>query len=306
MPDLGFIDDNFVHAFENNFVHLSQETAEDIRATATVRNGVRGKTYNVERIGGVEMIEITSRHQPTQLTPFIHSRRRLTMSDYGLSEVLDDIDEVKLLVSPQSDYAAEFAKAYNRRLAQTIVNAINGNAIAVSQDDTTTNVALPAGQSIANGSTGMTVAKLRQAGRILDVNGVAAGDRTLLISPYGVEHLLRDSQITSSDYMTLNALAAGTIPNGAMVMGFRVMKVTDALGGGRTMASPILPKSANVRSCFVYHRNSVRLAIARDYETEMPKDPSIWNNLRVMVKVSHGAVRVEDEAVVKIDIDESV
>lgn len=308
MADFGFIDDAFVHAFENNILHLSSEAADGVRESVRLRTGIRGKTYNIERIRGVEMVEITSRHQPTVLTPFTHSRRRATLNDYGLSEVLDDIDEVKMIVSPESDYAQEFARAYNRRVAQTLYAAMTGSAITVDQSDTTGTAALPSGQAIANGSAGLTVAKVRQAARILDVNGVSSDGRTAAVSPYGIEQLLRDTQVTSSDFSTLNALREGgsRALAGKTWYGFNWLVLTDALGGGAVMASPILPKAANIRSCFFYAKNSTVMWIARDLQTEMPRDPSIWNNLRVMTKVSIGAVRVEDEAVVKVDIDESV
>lgn len=300
------IDVAFVHAFENNVHNLAQEGADWIKGAARLKTGIRGKTYSIERIAGVEMVEITSRHQDTQLTPFTHTRRRLSLADYGLSEMLDDIDEVKMLISPESDYAANFAKSYNRRTAQTLFVAMNGNATAVANDDTTSNVALPSGQQIANGGTGMTMAKLRQANRIFDVNGIPAEDRWIAVSPYAIEDLLADAQVTSADYTTLRALMTGGIPDGSYFMGYKWKKITDALGAGAAMASPILPKTGNVRSCFAWHKNAMCLALARDFQVEMVRDPSKWNNLRVIVKVSQGAVRVEDEGVVKIDIDESV
>ncbi len=299
------IDVAFVQQFDANIHQLAQEDAQAIRNAVRVKPGVRGKNYKIERLNGIEMIPINSRHSTTTLTPFTHSRRQLSVADYGLSEMIDDLDEVKMLISPQSDYAQNFAKAYNRKIARIITTAMLGNALSVGNDDTTTNVALPAAQQIANSGTSMTMAKLRQASYILDNNGIPPTDRFLAMSPYASRSLLADSQITSADYSSLQALKNGRIPDGAQFMGFTFMTMTDALGAGATMADPILPKAGNIRSCLAWHKNSACLGIARDFTVEMPRDPSYWNNLRVIVKVSAGAVRVEDQGVVQIDIDET-
>jgi hypothetical protein len=299
------VDVAFVHAFEATIYTLSQEMGEMWRSAVRIRSGIKGKTFNVERLQGVEAVQILSRHADTDLTPFIHTRRRLTLADFGLSEMIDDIDEVKMLISPENDYARNFAYAYNRQTALTITTAMLGSALSVSAADAVTSVALPSGQAIANGGTNMTIAKLRQAYRILDVNGVRTEGRHIAVSPFAIEKLLSDSQVTSADFSSLQALMTGTIKEGAIYMGFQWLKVTDALGGGTTMASPILPKSGNIRTCIAWQRDAVTANLARDFNTEMVRDPGKWNNLRIIVKFVQGAVRVEDEAVVSIGIDES-
>lgn len=313
------IDQAFVHAFDATMQHLSSEGAENIRSTVRNRPGVRGKTFNIERISGVEPIEITSRHQTTQLTPFPHSRRRLTVGDWGLSEMIDDIDKVKMLISPESDYARGFAMSYNRRSMQTIFRAMTGNSIAVDNADTQTNIALPAAQfSAGTAGTGLTMANIRTAKQNLDDNGVDPGNRHAACVPAGIRQLLADSTVTSSDFSTLNALSTGGIPDGSLWMGFRWHMIADAMGAGTTTQAAgsqtgwtgtipgILPRggtgnpnsvtNTNMRGCCFWGKNSMVFSPARDFQVEMPRDPSIWNNLRVMVKVSQGATRVEDEA----------
>src|SRR5689334_14578430 len=299
------VDTAFIHAFDENLLTLSQEAAEGWTGYVRTKAGQKGKTLSVERLQGVEAQPILSRHASTGFTPFTHSRRRLTIADFGLSEIIDDIDDMKMLISPESDYARGFAKAYARKTARTITTAMLGNALDVSSNDTVSSLALPSGQQISNGSTNMTMAKIRQANRILDVNGISESDRHIAVSPFAIEKLMSDSQVTSSDFSTLQAIRFGRIQENATFMGFQWHIVTDALGAGTTMADPILPKSGNVRSCIAWQKNAVVFAEQRGFQSEMPRDPSIWNNLRVLVKFSQGAVRVEDEGVVQIDIDET-
>lgn len=298
-------DVNFKQSFEDTLILLAQENPTSFRGAVRVKSGLKSKRHHFDRLGGIEMEPVTARHQDTPLTPLTHSRRSVMFTDYALAELIDDLDEVRGLPSPESDYTRQFAAAYNRRVAQTIVAAAVGNATSTSSSDAASDVALPTGQIIANGGTGMTMAKLRQAARILDVNGVPSVDRYLAVSPFAIEDLLADTTVTSSDYMTLNALQAGTIPDGSMIMGFKTIKVTDALGGGSAMASPILPKSGNIRQCLAWSKNALGLALVRDLITEIDKRPDKMNSTQVLVKVSIGAVRIEDEAVVRVDIDES-
>ena len=299
------VDTAFAQRFADMILALAQEEAEGWRNSVRERPIQGAKAYNIDRGGGVEMTPITSRHADTVNTFIPHSRRKLTVLSYGLAEIIDDIDEVQMLVDPQSFYTQQFAKAWNRRLARTITTAMLGNALAVANDDSTTNVALPAGQQIANGGTNMTLAKLRQANRILDVNGFPRRDRHIAVSPFAIEKLLSDSQFTSGDFNSLGNVMSGGDMNGKNYYGFQWHITTDALGGGAAMADPILPKSGNIRTCIAWYKDSVTCGISRDLQVEVPRDPTLWNNRRPMVKTVLGAVRNEDEGVVSVAIDES-
>ena len=71
-------------------------------------------------------------------------------------------------------------------------------------------------------------------------------------------------------------------------------------------ASPILPKTGNIRSCFAYHKGAVGLSIGKEATPEVDKRPDLMNLWQVLVQGSLGAVRILDAGVVQIDIDESV
>lgn len=305
------VDIAFTHAFHDLIVSLYAEDPMGIRETVRVRTGVIGKSDNWERIGGTELVAVTNRHQATPHTEMAHSRRRVMLADFAGAEYRDTLDQVKMMIDPTNEYTQNLVRAWRVRVAKTIVTALGGNSVVVANDDTTSNSALPASQAIANGGTGMTMAKLRQANRILDNAGVPSEDRTLLLSAFAVEDLMADSQVTSSDYSTLNAITNGTIPQGARFMGYRVIKVSDAVPDDTAVltngtASPILPKVGNIRTCFAYHKSAVGLSIAKEATPEIDKRPDLMNLWQVLVQGSLGAVRILDGGVVDIDLDESV
>lgn len=303
------VDISFVPALQDTIVSLYALDPMAIRSSVRVRN-ITGKTDKWERLGGVELVQVTTRHQATPHTPMTHSARLAILSEFAGAEYLDQLDQVKMLIDPKSEYTRNLEMAWRRRVARTVVSALNGNAISVDNADARTNVALPASQVIANGGTGFTMAKWRQANRILD-NAGAEGQRTALLSAYAIEDLLADSTVTSSDYSQLNALKNGTIPQGSQFMGCSVVKIGDAvpddnavLTGGT--ANPILPKAGNIRTCFIYQHDAVGLSIAKDVTVEVDRRSDLMNLWQVLVQGSLGCTRILDAGVVTIDIDESV
>ena len=236
------------------------------------------------------MSAIVSRHADTPLSNVPHSRRRVTFQDFALGELIDDIDEVKMLIDPQSAYAQLFAYSKNRQIDDLIVTAFTGNSISVANDDTTSNVALPSAQQIANGGTGLTLAKLRQAKQILDTSDVPDEDRYFVYSPIGLQQVLADSQLTSTDYNSVRALERGGVEN---FLGFRWIKSTR------------LTVASSIRTCIAWHKNGMGLGILLDKSVEVDKRPDKNNSTQVLLKLTAGAVRIEEALVVQLDIDET-
>ncbi|MGH6782816.1 MAG: phage capsid protein, partial [Sphingomonadaceae bacterium] len=154
--------------------------------------------------------------------------------------------------------------------------------------------AMLAANQIANGGTNLTMAKIRQSARILNVSDVEQEGRYFHYSPQGMEKLLADTQVTSSDFSTIQALTFGTFPMDAMWMGFK------------WRMSTVLPISGNIRSCIAYQKNAVGLAVGLFQDIRVNEAPHKWNNVQVVLKLSAGAVRTDEAGVVQIDIDESV
>ena len=56
----------------------------------------------------------------------------------------------------------------NRKIDSLIINAARGNSFSIDEDDTATAIALPAGQKVAVGGTGLTLAKMISGLEILN------------------------------------------------------------------------------------------------------------------------------------------
>ena len=95
-----------------------------------------------------------------------------------------------------------------------IGRAMDDSIIAAALDSASTgkagatSTALPAGQKVAVGSqaTGLTIAKLVSAKKILDQNNVDPSiKRFIAVHPEQVEDLLNSTTVTSSDFNTVDS-----------------------------------------------------------------------------------------------------
>tara|TARA_Y100000310_G_scaffold44873_1_gene41867 strand:+ start:467 stop:1345 length:879 start_codon:yes stop_codon:yes gene_type:complete len=282
----------FVHQYDANFQHLSQQETARLRSAVRVKDGVKGTSTTFERIGTVSMQKRTSRHQDTHLVDTPHTRRRVFLDPYEVGDLIDDEDEVRILIDPDSAYAQAFVYAGARQLDDFVVTAMNGNATAVTATEsaeTATTVALPSAQKVAAASTGLTLAKLRAATRILDGAEVPKGDRWIAYDALGLEDILGDSTATSADYNSVRLLMSADI---------------DTFHGFKWLHSERLPDNSGSDGSLFYawHRRGVGLAFGFDIKTEMTIRTDKSNSLQVLTKLMAGAVRIEDAMVVEMDV----
>ena len=111
-----------------------------------------------------------------------------------------------MLIDPTSTYANAAAYAIGRAMDDSIIAAALDSASTGKAGATST--ALPAGQKVAVGSpaTGLTIAKLVSAAKILDTNSVDKSiKRYIAVHPEQVEDLLNSTTVTSSDFNTVDS-----------------------------------------------------------------------------------------------------
>ena len=106
----------FVQKFADNFQHLAQQQGSKLRETVRVHENVVGKYDHFDRIGQTSARLITSRHADTPLIDTPHSRRRVVLSDWSWADLVDRLDEQKMLVSPTSEYLKAGVNAMGRSM----------------------------------------------------------------------------------------------------------------------------------------------------------------------------------------------
>ena len=284
---------SFVEQYSSNIAMLSQQMGSKLRSSVDVEK-VTGKNAFFDQVGVTAAQLRTSRHGDTPQIDTPHSRRRLSLADYEWADLVDDVDKVRMLVDPTSSYARAAAAAMNRAMDDVIITAFNASANTGVAGGTST--ALPSGQKTATSdqSDGLTIAKLLAAKKILDNNDVDPSlKRYIVCGPQQISDLLGTTQVTSSDYNTVKALAEGSINS---YLGFEFI-----------MSTRLNKDATNTtdRLVFAYTEDAIKLGIGKDISAKISERADKSYSTQVYYCMSLGAVRMEEEKVVQIPCHEA-
>lgn len=281
-----------VQGFTNGFYSLSQQRHSRFENYVRTDGDVRGKWIWFQRLGAIEMVERTSRHQDTNIVENPHSRRGCALKDYEAAALLDPQDLHRMIDDPMNSYVQNAVFASNRNKDSVILRAVNGTAVSADEDDAQTSNALPSAQKIAAGGTGLTLAKLEQAREILALSEAKMPEDEmelpLAVSPKQMTNLLNITEVKSIDYNDGKALTKGRV---ARFMGF-VFIETNRLS----------TNSAGARLCVTWKPSAIgfRMPDGSEGKQSIDKRPDKGNALQALNQQSLGGVRIEDEGVVEI------
>ena len=274
----------FVEQYSSNIQMLSQQKGSILRDKVRLES-VTGKNAFFDQVGSVTATVRSSRHSDTPQADTPHSRRRVTLVDYEFADLIDDLDKVRMLADPTSSYAMAAAYAMGRAMDDNIIAAATGTASTGVAGATST--VLPAGQIIAEASTGrFTIAKLREAKEILDLADVDPSlPRHIVVGPKQITDLLGTTEVTSSDFNTVKALASGDINS---FLGFNFV-VSNRLAVG-----------TNIRDCIAFVNDGIALAVGKDVTARIDERADKGYATQVYYSAAFGATRMEENKVVKI------
>ena len=276
----------FVQQYSANVQMLSQQMGSLLRDKVRVESVV-GKNAFFDQVGSVTAVEKTSRHSDTPQIDTPHSRRRVSLADYEFADLIDQQDKVRLLIDPTSSYAQAAAMAMGRAIDDVIITAALGTAYTGETGSTSTS----AQSAIAHGSTGLTIAKLRTAKQTFDLGDVDPSiPRHIIVSPKQITDLLGTTEVTSSDFNTVKALANGEINS---FLGFNFI------------VSNRLSLSGSTRSCIAYAQDGIALAVGKDVQARIDERADKSYATQVYYCMSIGATRMEEAKVVEVQATES-
>ena len=279
---------SFVEQYSANVQMLSQQMGSVLRGAVDVES-IKGKNAFFEQIGSVTAQVRTSRHGATPQIDTPHSRRRLNTATYEWADLIDDADKIRMLIDPTSSYAKAAAAAMGRAMDDVIIAAALGTSYTGVSGGTST--ALPSGQKIVHGSAGLTVAKLLSAKKILDENDVDPSiKRYCVVSPEQVEDLLNTTEVKSSDYNTVKALAQGDLNS---FLGFTFLT-----------SNRLTEDATPDRQVIAFAADGIKLGIGKDITAKISERDDKSYSTQVYYSMDLGATRMEEEKVVEIACEE--
>ena len=296
----------FVDQFKANIMLLSQQKAAKLRGCCRPES-ITGDTMYVEIIGPKDSQLRGARHGATPISDADHTRRKLSMVDYVVpADLIDKPDRLKMLIDPQSVYVQNQTFSLNRRIDDVVIAALGGSAYEGHAGGTTigysavgecrvvqsTGAVAAAGTAHATGSeTALTIAKLLTCKELLDDAEIDdERQRYFLTNPHNLNQLMNTTEVKSSDYNTVKALAQGYVDT---FMGFKFIKSTRLVVGADT----------DCRRSYAFAQDAIVLAVAEEPTVSIDLRPDLLNSTQVYSTLSIGATRVEGPAVVSIELD---
>ena len=305
-----YLTEAFVQQYVDTFHTVGQQQRSRLENLVRRKPGnIVGESFAIDILGTASATFNPARGADLEYQNQDVARRIAYMRDAVSADLITDFDKLKLLIEPTNQYIQNGLKAINRAKDQVILDAALGSIILKNG----TSSALPSGQKIANGGTGLTLAKLRQAKILLDdaeqdsseffqMTGIRMTkdaewgnlqmpSYVIVATSQQIDNLLADTTITNSDYNSVKALVAGAINT---FMGFQFVRVPAAL----------LPKASTIRSIVAFSPNALEFGVGLD-STSMVERIANKDAWQVLSKGSFGCGRAEDAGVVQIDCVES-
>ncbi len=281
----------FVQQYSANVQMLSQQMGSRLRDAVRLETVV-GKNAFIDQIGSVTAQLRSSRHADTPQIDTPHQRRRLSIASYEFADLIDDQDKVRMLIDPTSSYAQAAAAAMGRAMDDVVITAALGTASTGETGsgsatlDATNNMV-----GSASSNDGLTIAKLTEAKRKMDLNDVDPSiPRYIAVGPKQIEDLLGTTQVTSSDFNTIKALVQGDVDT---FMGFQFI-----------MTNRLSIDSNDIRSCFAWAEDGIKVAMGKEPTARIDERADKSYATQVYYCQTLGATRMEETKVVEVLCEE--
>lgn len=302
-----------VKQYGANVYHTAQQKGSKFEQFCRTET-INGTSKFLDILGPTSAQDRTTRNPDTPNVQMFHNRRMITMSDKDWGTLIDDMDKLRMIHMPESDYLMAAVNAFGRKKDDMFVNSFI--APAYEDVDGGTSVAFPNAQKIAavndagNALSDLNIRTLLLAKEKFDSADIDPDlPRYMAIGPKQLKSLLSTTQITNVDYNTVKALVEGkvdTFLGFKFIMSNRLLKQaygSYTLSTGEYNASGTATSTDN-RLCLAWCGDAMIRGMGQDVTTEIAKraDKSFSNQL--YIKMSLGFMRMEDVKTLVINCKE--
>jgi hypothetical protein len=290
------VDQVFVSTFESILRHLAQQMPSRLRSKVTER-GTNSEEHNWERLGSAEAQVKTTRLQATPVQDWPWSRRVSVPTTYDVGDSTEQEDIVQMIIDPNSNLAQSQGYAMRRAYDDEIIAAATGTAL----DGDGVAQAFPDAQKVFGTAvdvydTPITYDIITQVTeRFLDNDIDPDEPKCFVIGPVQARKILQLTEATSGDFNAVRPLTTqGYVQNW---MGYEWIVST-------RLNHPTAPGTDI--DCFVMTKKALGLMVDRDITSRIAEDPSISFAWRIYSFMTIGAVRVEDEHIVQVQLADTI
>jgi len=266
----------FVTLFDAEVKQAYQAKAQLVGAVRQ-RRGVEGSTVKFPKVGkGIATVRVPQ----SDVTPLnvAFSQVTATLTDWNAAEYSDIFNQAKVNFDERQELVQVVANAIGRRQDQIILDALAASSTANVVDE-----------NEGGTDTGLNVAKLRAAKKLLDKNNVPMDNRHIIIHANSLASILGETSVTSADFNTVRALVSGELNT---FLGFTFHTIGDRAEGG-------LPIANSERKLWAFHRDAIGYAEGIAPRTEIHYIPEKTSFL-VNAVFSAGAIAIDAEGIVEV------
>lgn len=283
------IDNVYVQTYESYLRHLAQQGVARLRPWC-MEVSVQSEGHNWERIASTTASKKTTRKTPTPDDNTAFSRRKSIPVTYHTGDVTENSDIVQMIVDPNSNFAKAQSMAMKRAFDDEIIAA----AVGASRDGDGNSVTFPAGQVVGDGSAAISYDMITEVTEKFMSNDIDPDEgKVFVIGPKQARKLLQLTEATSGDYNALRPLTS---------KGY----IESWMGYTWLLSTRLLAPDTDELDCFAMTRRALGLQINRDIWARISEDPSISYAWRIYCEMTIGAIRVEDEHLVKVHVADTV
>ena len=303
------IDTVYVNTYEKIVRHLAQQGITRLRPWVMER-GEQSEEHNWERLGSQEATVkdsgaaspgfdptfygnsgASTRNLATPINDSPWSRRSNQVLTMHIGDLVEQEDPVQMIVDPNSNIARHQGMAMRRAHDDAIIEA----AVGDSRDGAGAPVGFPGGQFVNNTGSPISLDAVTEVTETFLENDIDPDEeKVFVIGPAQARKLLQITEATSADFNGLRPLqSAGIVTNW---MGYTWIVSTRLQS----------PDSGTNRDCFAMTKRAIGMNINRDITARIAEDPSVSFGWRVYCYSTFGAIRVEDEHIVKLRVTDAL
>lgn len=298
------ITESFVQEFGANVYMLSQQKGSKLRPYVRSET-VHAKSKAFDRIGAVEMVTKAGRHSNTPQMDTPHSRRWVDLVDKEWADLIDDLDKVRVLNDPTSEYVMAAMWAGGRAMDKAILNAADMTVITGEERGGT--AILPDSQSYAaNNGTAFTNLNVKTLIAVKGKFGYNDIDEEIplhiAVTQSQIDSLLGETQVTSADYNTIKALVRGEVDS---FMGFKFHRTnlvnTELTTRAAAPATGVFGSGSSTqgfRKCVAWAQDGLILGVGSDLKAKISERDDKSYATQAYVSMAIGSTRMEEVKVV--------
>lgn len=284
---------HYAQQYADSINLLLQQKGSRLADTVTPKSITGAKAaVPVDQIGKVEATQRTTRYPSLVPADTPTDRPWVYPSDWDWNDMIDSIDKLRTLNDPQSSYVQNGTYAMGRVKDRLILAACFADRKTGEAGATTTS--FPAANQVAvnfgaAGNVGLTVAKMREAKRLLMAYEVDIETDPLTMPVKAKQHdnLLAEIQVISLDFNEKPVMMEG--------------KITRFLGINLKHTELLNADASGYDRVPVYAKSGITLATWNDISTDVSRRNDLAGlPIQVYVYGTFGATRMEENRVIEI------